>query len=90
MKRIALLALSVAALLTVPIVAAQGGGGYDLTWSTIDGGGGASSGGGYTLMGTIGQPDAGMLTGGGYTLSGGFWSGAGGSYRIYLPLVMRG
>jgi hypothetical protein len=60
MKRIALLALSVAALLTVPIVAAQGGGGYDLTWFTIDGGGGASSGGGYTLMGTIGQPDAGI------------------------------
>jgi hypothetical protein len=90
MKRTAGLCLIVVALLIVPMVAAQGSGGYDLTWSTIDGGGGESEGGGYSLSGTIGQPDAGVLTGGGYTLSGGFWSGIGGSYRIYLPLVMRG
>jgi hypothetical protein len=88
-KRAILLSSIVLALLIVPIVAAQGGG-YDLAWFTIDGGGGESEGGGYSLSGTIGQPDAGVLTGGGYTLSGGFWSGIGGSYRIYLPLVMRG
>jgi hypothetical protein len=64
--------------------------GWAIWWSTTESGGGASSGGGYTLMGTIGQPDAGMLTGGGYTLSGGFWPGAAGSYRIYLPLVSKG
>jgi hypothetical protein len=62
---------------------------YEITWFTIDGGGGESAGGGYTLAGTIGQPDAGVLIGGNYTLSGGFWSGAAGSYRIYLPLILR-
>jgi hypothetical protein len=79
------------ALLFVAPILAQTGGGYDLTWSTVDGGGYTfSSGGGYTLGGTVGQPDAGVLTGGGYTLSGGFWSGAAAiAYEVYLPLVMR-
>ena len=66
---------------------AQIGGGYDLTWSTIDGGGATfSTGGGYSLGGTIGQPDAGLLSGGGYTLGGGFWGGAG-FYRVFLPII---
>jgi len=64
--------------------------GYDLSWWTADGGGQTfSAGGNYSLGGTIGQPDAGLLTGSGYTLAGGFWSGAGQPYRVYLPLVMR-
>lgn len=74
-------------------VYAQSGGGYDLTWSTVDGGGYTfSAGGGYSLGGTVGQPDAGTLTGGGYTLAGGFWGGgevARAGFRIYLPLVLR-
>jgi hypothetical protein len=63
---------------------------YDLSWWTVDGGGGASSGDGYTLMGTAGQPDAAVLTGGEYALLGGFWGGAAaGEYRVYLPLMLR-
>jgi len=77
----------------VALVQAQVGGGYDLTWSTVDGGGDTySTGGGYTLGGTAGQPDAGVLSGSGYTLGGGFWKGglpSGGAYHIYLPLVTR-
>ncbi len=69
---------------------AQSGGGYDLSWNTMDGGGGRSSAGQYTLDGTIGQPDAGMMTGGTYALTGGFWTQGGGGYRIFLPLVLRG
>ena len=69
---------------------AQTGSGYDLTWSTLDGGGGSSSGDGYSLSGTIGQADAGTLSGGGYTLNGGFWGGAVLNYNIYLPLVLKG
>ena len=46
---------------------------YDLSWFTIDGGGGTSTGGNYSLTGTIGQPDAGTLSGGSYTIAGGFW-----------------
>ncbi len=53
---------------------AQSGGGYDLTWSTIDGGGGTSTGGIYSLTGTIGQPDAGVMAGDIYTVNGGFWA----------------
>lgn len=52
---------------------AQTGGGFDLTWSTIDSGGGLSSGGGFNLNGTVGQHDVGALSGGGFALSGGFW-----------------
>jgi hypothetical protein len=56
-------------------ILAQNGGGYDLGWSTIAGGGTVSTGGGYTLMGTIGQAAAGdKLTGTGYALRGGFWN----------------
>lgn len=88
--KVGLLAACLLLTLTA-LVQAQVGGGYDLTWSTIDGGGATmSAGGGYSLGGTAGQPDAGLLTGGGYELGGGFWGGgaaAGTSYHIYLPLV---
>jgi hypothetical protein len=74
-------------------VLAQSGGGYDLSWNTVDGGGGPfSTGGVYSLGGTAGQPDAGLLSGEGYTLAGGFWPGgavAALEYRIHLPLVVR-
>ena len=66
--------------------------GYDLSWWTVDGGGQTFSvGGNYSLAGTIGQADAGQLTGEGYRLGGGFAiGGAGGVYRVYLPVVLRG
>jgi hypothetical protein len=54
---------------------AQTGGDYELTWSTIDGGGGISSGGPYELLVTIGQPDAAAVSGGDYELLGGFLTG---------------
>ena len=78
-------------LLAISPASAQSGAPYDLTWSTVDGGGWTfSTGGGYTLGGTIGQPDAGVLEGGDYSLAGGFWGGAlAVRYRVYLPLVMR-
>jgi hypothetical protein len=66
---------------------------YDLSWWTVDGGGGTLGiEGGYTLSGSIGQPDAGVLASDDYMLSGGFWGGealAGGMSRVYLPLVVR-
>ena len=71
------------------VASAQTGGGYDLSWNTIDGGGGTSSGGAYTLSGTIGQPDAGTLTGGSYTLNGGFWNDALNIAKLFLPLIRR-
>ena len=95
MKHITLLLILVALLLITGAVLAQTGGGYDLTWYTVDNGGGRLTGGSYTLAGTAGQPEPGpALTGGGYTLYSGFWPGAGAAPAppkkyIYLPLVLR-
>lgn len=48
---------------------------YDLSWHTIDGGGGTSSGGQYIVSGTIGQSDAAYSEDNRYELYGGFWTG---------------
>ena len=61
-------------LLSFVAANAQIGGGFDLTWSTIDSGGVMrSTGGAFELSGTIGQADAGVMAGGDLTLTGGFW-----------------
>ena len=52
-------------LLLASAAMSQSGGGYDLTWSSIDAGGGIVSGGGYTLASSIGQPDASAPVSGG-------------------------
>jgi hypothetical protein len=98
MKRIALWA-GVALLIVLALslsqgrlsVSAQSGGGYDLTWNTIDNGGGKSNSSAYTLSGTIGQADADVVTGGAYTLGGGFWGGSTKSVQVsvFLPLSRR-
>jgi hypothetical protein len=64
---------------------------YDLSWWTVDGGGGTlTDGGAYTLSGTAGQFDAAVWSGETYTLAGGFWGGLLGDRVVYLPLVLRG
>ncbi|MBU0702706.1 MAG: hypothetical protein KKC18_02440 [Chloroflexi bacterium] len=93
MKRITFLLILAALLLITGAVVAQTGGGYDLTWWTVDVGVGTVAGGGYTLTGTAGQPEPGpALSGDGFTLTSGFWPGGGGIAsvaKIYLPLVQR-
>jgi len=91
-KRLLRIFLAPALVLVFTGVAlAQSGNGFDLTWSTVDGGGGTSTGGVFSLQGTIGQPDAGTLVGGSYTLQGGFWSDIQAPARtiVYLPLVIK-
>ena len=64
-----LIAVSAFAQLAAP-------GPFDLSWYTIDGGGGRSSGGTFTIDATIGQPDAGnTMSGGTFVMTGGFWLG---------------
>lgn len=91
MRRLSFLLVAVLALLVAVSLASAQSGEWDLTWHTIDGGGGASTGGDrFALSGTVGQPDAGFTAGGIYTLNGGFWQPASpGCYAVYLPLVMR-
>jgi hypothetical protein len=71
--------------------AAQTGGGYDLSWSTVDSGGGAGVHNQLRLVGTIGQPDTETMTGGSYRLGGGFWGNgvAVERHKIFLPLVIK-
>jgi hypothetical protein len=56
-------------------VAAQSGGGYDLSFRATSGGGDTSTGGGYALLGSIGQPLADTSTGGGYSVQSGWLPG---------------
>lgn len=54
----------------------QSGGGFDVSRSTIDGGGGRSTGASFVMVSTIGQPAAaGPIHGGVFSLTGGFWPG---------------
>jgi hypothetical protein len=63
----------VSAFLCATIVSGQQ---FDLSWYTIESGGGRATGGKFELEGTIGQHDAGTtMTGGSFALSGGFWVG---------------
>lgn len=88
MKRTTLLlTLAVSFLLAGVVLASDGN--YELTWNTVDDGGGMSTGGAYELGGTVGQADAETLSGGSYTLAGGFWGGAVLQRNLYLPLIMK-
>ena len=95
---VALTGLALLVFIALPLsiapAAAQSGGGYQLTWSTVDGGGAMNStGGAYSLSGTIGQPDAGASSAGAYTLVGGFWGGlqsaVSNSLHLFLPLLQK-
>jgi len=78
MMRLKLTFLLIFIAFSAAALAGNQDGAYDLSWFTIDGGGGTSTAGAFQLDGTIGQPDAGApLTGGPYSLTGGFWAGSG-------------
>jgi hypothetical protein len=86
--RTAILIVILALVLSHGLAMAQSGGVYDLTWNSVDGGGGGLlTGGSYTLNGTVGQHEAGSLSGGAYTLVGGFWHGV--PLLVHLPVVEK-
>ncbi len=84
-----LAALLALILVSVVLAAPQA---FDLSWWTVDGGGGTSSGGEFALSGTIGQPEVGyQMTGGDYSLAGGYWGGGAllAQNQLYRPIVTR-
>ena len=88
----AILALSVvlAKGLLLPAASALAGNSFELSWSVVGAGGGASEGGDYALQGTAGQPEAGEATGGIYTLASGYWSNlVETNYDLFIPVVTR-
>ncbi len=91
--RVWLPALLVLFMLGAAAAYAQTGGGYDLTWWTVDTGGEQAAGGsaGYTSRSTAGQPDAdpAASSGGGYTLLSGFWPSVKGINHLFLPIVLK-
>ncbi len=90
MKHFALVLTLIFLFCASSVALTQSGGGYDLTWWTVDNGGGALSGGGYALNGTIGQSEAGpALTGSGFVLYSGFWV-AGGAAPSLCPDPITG
>jgi hypothetical protein len=79
------------ALFLLGSVALAQSGAYDLSWWTVDNGGGTwSSGGRFRLGGTIAQPDAGLLSGGRFDLLGGWWGGKAAAHLACVPLVTKG
>jgi hypothetical protein len=68
---------TIAGLILLTVVAHSHAQVFDLSWNTVDAGGGLLISASYELSGTIGQPDAGSfsapLTGGSFELVGGFW-----------------
>ena len=89
MKRAITIGVLLLALSAVSWTAlAQTGGGFDLSWFSVDGGGGTSAGGDFALVGSLGQPDAGNgLAGGGFTLTGGFQAGAASATQTVLCIL---
>jgi hypothetical protein len=84
-RRFLSIALLAGLAVSAGLAYAQVGGNFNLSWSTIDGGGGTfSTGGQYRVGGTTGQPDAGSMSGGRYRINGGFWA-AGGTTSTPTP-----
>ena len=76
---------------TALALAAAGALAFELTWTSVDGGGTMwSMGGGYTLGATAGQPDAGGMGGGGFAFEGGFWPGATDEFGWLAPTLRIG
>ena len=88
-KRLVLLMIGIGTTLTVTTPAvAQSGGTFDLTWNSLDGGGGTSTGGTYELTGTIGQADTGVSSAGSLVNSAGFLPGTFGCVVNLRDLVV--
>ncbi len=98
MKRRLILSCLVTLILALVIsglAQAQTGGGYDLTWGTVAGGGATGSAntpGSFNLNDTIGQASTGAATGAGYTLTSGLWStiaSVATTYHVFLPVLLN-
>jgi hypothetical protein len=86
-----ILTASVAAMaLAAARAQAQMGPGLDLSWNSLDCGGGVTSNGALALYSSIGQPDAGAMSGGGLQLLGGFIGGISGPPPCYPDCTNSG
>ncbi len=82
--------LMLSGLLLAQIVLAMASTNYRLDWSTaLTGGGGSASSTHYAINFTVGQSAIGTSTSTSYKAGLGYWHGVSGSYRVFLPLIMK-
>lgn len=90
MKRIAILLTLAVLLLLAGRALAMSSANYRLDWFTpLTGSGGPASSAHYAINFTVGQTVIGSGSSTSYEGCLGYWCGATGQYRIYLPLVLR-
>ena len=90
MKRIAILLTLAVLLLLAGRALAMSSTHYRLDWFTpLTGSGGPASSAHYAINFTVGQTVIGSGSSTSYEGCLGYWCGATGQYRIYLPLVLR-
>jgi hypothetical protein len=91
MKRLTLLLLLIALVLVVNQAWAMSSTNYRLDWFTplTSGGGGPATSAHYAANFTVGQTAVGASASTNYKVGLGYWHGAAGSYRIYLPLILK-
>ncbi len=82
--------LMLSGLLLVQIAVAMSSTNYRLDWSTaLTGGGGTASSTDYAINFTVGQSAIGASASTNYKAGLGYWYGAAGGYKIFLPLIMK-
>jgi hypothetical protein len=96
MKRIAMVVLIVALVITAGVTMASSSANYALRWRVIAGGGQRSTSGSYRVAGTVGQAVTGppRSASASYRVGAGYWSRLDLAttplgHRIYLPLIQR-
>ena len=90
MKRITLLLLLIALVLVVNQTWAMFSTNYRLDWYTpLTSSGGPASSTNYAGNFSVGQSVIGYASSTGYTAGLGYWYGAAGGYRVYLPLISK-
>jgi hypothetical protein len=91
MRRLFILLTLIALLLYAGSAAAMSSTHYRLDWFTplTAGGGGTASSVHHAVNLTVGQAVIGAATSTNYKTGLGYWYGAGGAYRILLPIVLK-
>jgi hypothetical protein len=88
---VAIVVVTLGGLLLVQIALAMSSTNYHLDWFTplTTGGGGAAASAHYAVNVTVGQSASMASASPNYTTGLGYWYGVVGSYRVFLPLIMK-
>jgi hypothetical protein len=88
---IAVVVVLMGGLLLAQIALAMSSTNYKLDWFTplTTGGGGAMSSANYAANITVGQTVRGASASTNYQAGLGYWYGAGGAYRVFLPVILK-